>query len=110
MSPRPTVESCRVCVISAAHLTETTWDRLMLGRQDEWPLLGGKLGPDMLIVWAPTDPGAHDLPPDLRAVVAWARAQTPPGATPTDPGWEYVIVDRDADPDDGSGLPTYART
>lgn len=101
------IETRRVCVLPAAHLTVATWRMLHETPNAEWPLHGGRMGPDMLCVWAPTDMESHELPPDLVAALTWARQQ---GADPRGPqygfGFDYVMFDRDCD-NAADGLPLY---
>lgn len=97
-------ETRRVVVLSWQHLRQETIDLLMNGSHESWPVLGGRVGPDMLIVYAQTE--LTDMPADLLAAIEWTKKQTPPGSTPAyDPGFNYILFDRDADPRDD--LPNY---
>lgn len=99
-------ETRRVVVLSWQHLRQETIDLLMNGRHESWPVLGGRVGPDMLIVYAHTEVDER-MPKELAAAIVWARAQDVAGANPRmgDPGFEYILFDRDADPRDD--LPNY---
>lgn len=98
-------ETRRVVVISWTHLTVETVLTLKSAPLAAWPVLGGPIGPDMLMVCAHSE--VFDMPDDIATAIRWARAQTSaPGCDdPNDPGFEYILFDRDADARDD--LPVY---
>lgn len=89
------IETRRTCVIAMSHLTEQTAQMLFSTPLTKWPVMGAPMGLDALMVYAHTETG-DDVPGDLRDVITWARKQMPPGATPDDPGFEYILLDNDA--------------
>lgn len=100
-------ETRRVVVLSWRHLRLETLELLMGCRRDAWPVLGGRVGPDMLIVHAHSEID-DEIPEDLAEAISWAHAQHIPGVViePGDPGgFDYILFDRDADPRDD--LPNY---
>lgn len=104
------IETRRTCVISMAHLKTETVEHLRDIPLASWPVMGAPLGPDMIVIYAHTETDLEmEVFPDLCAVIEWARAQIVEGANPPhDPGFEYVILDRDVEPDeDGTNLPDY---
>lgn len=100
------VKTRRTCVLAMSRLTEDTVADMRSGERSL--ILASPLGPDMVIAWAPTEPNEH-MPSDLRDALAWARKQYDVrGSTGRDPGFHYVIFDRDVDPlEDGCDLPIY---
>lgn len=94
------IETRRTCVIAMSHLTEATARMLFTTPIAQWPVMGAPMGTDALMIYAHTEPPG-DVPGDLEDVLIWARKQMPPGATPDDPGFEYVLLDNDAPPAPG---------
>lgn len=103
----PMIEIRRTCVLAMSRLTDATVKMLTATPLGDWPIMGAPMGDAMLMFWAPTEM-PEGVPSDLRDALAWARRQMPPGATPNDPGFEYVLFDRDVDPvEDGCEMPIY---
>lgn len=91
-------ETRRVCVISTAHLTAATV-AVLSGPREGWPIYGGAYGPpspDGFFVHV-AEPGDDEIPADLAACCAWAKAFDPP--------FDYIMFDADAD--EGDDLPAY---
>lgn len=105
------IQTRRTCVLAMSRLTDATVNMLRQTPLEDWPVMGAPMGPDMLMIWAPTDIAAHGLQSDLRDALAWARngqGMDDGSDPPTFNGFDYVIFDRDVDPlEDGCDLPVY---
>lgn len=104
---KPEIETRNTVVLSMQHLRCATVDKLRLQPLDHWPFMGAPVGPDMILAYCHTENGGNPgIPDDVWACIFWARNSMRAGMKT--PGFDYILFDRDKDPEeDGSGLPIY---
>ena len=85
-----TLETRRFVVISTAHVSEITANRLNNTPATEWPCLGGSYGEYGWFLYAHDENAGFwpdTIPDELFDVMIWARGR----------GFDYILFDCDAD-------------